>query len=493
MSTSVLRRYTPPTCTLEVAAIGSALSRWTDRAVLKNLRFELSFDDPTTLAEHPVTVKGDRQQLEELWDVVSGYVHRGLLIAPGGETLLQGDDGVDHSVDNGVDSGLNASGMRLQPKGLLAHELHLGSLANEASGAVIPLTTLQLFDLANALDEYQAEALTLPSLGRPRWLQSVPSGWMPIAAAAAAAAVVAAIPMVQFVANVSRPTATQQAANPANTRDVEISRAPKAGDLPAPRSPGATPPALTLTPISPGAGTLTVPAPVPGAIVPNAPSAPSLPVLPVDPAPAPAAPVVPSDPTTIEIPGESGDFAQAPNRPRMVVPEPEAPPPRLERPEFDDGLGNSGATTSRSAAPAAAPSTADSAARQSVNDELAAAGLGTPDAATAESSAATAEPGAAAAGATNNQAAEVKSYFEQNWQPPEGLTESLEYRLLLRPDGSLQRILPLGNTAETFLDRTNMPLINEPFVSPTINGRSPQIRVVLQPDGGVKTFLEYAD
>jgi hypothetical protein len=73
------------------------------------------------------------------------------------------------------------------------------------------------------------------------------------------------------------------------------------------------------------------------------------------------------------------------------------------------------------------------------------------------------------------------------------LTETLEYRLLLNADGSLQRILPLGRTSENFLDRTNMPLLGEPFVSPATNGRNPQVRVVLEPDGKVQTFLEYAD
>jgi hypothetical protein len=38
-----------------------------------------------------------------------------------------------------------------------------------------------------------------------------------------------------------------------------------------------------------------------------------------------------------------------------------------------------------------------------------------------------------------------------------------------------------------------MPLLGESFVSPTVDGKKPQIRVVLEPDGRVQTFLEYAD
>ena len=44
----------------------------------------------------------------------------------------------------------NAAGIFLRPKGLLAHDLMLGSLQTEASGSTVQLSTLQLFDLANA-------------------------------------------------------------------------------------------------------------------------------------------------------------------------------------------------------------------------------------------------------------------------------------------------------------------------------------------------------
>ena len=87
----------------------------------------------------------------------------------------------------------------------------------------------------------------------------------------------------------------------------------------------------------------------------------------------------------------------------------------------------------------------------------------------------------------------MRSYFQQRWQPPDGLTQTLEYRLLLNADGSLQRIVPLGQFSENYLDRTNMPLMGEPFVSAARNGETPQIRLVLKPDGKVQSFLEYAN
>jgi Domain of unknown function (DUF4335) len=459
MSSSVLRRYTPPTCTLEVAAIGSALSRWTDRAVLKNLRFELSFDDPTQNSDQQVTIRGDRNQLEALWEAVSGYVQN-LLMQPGG-LPLEPIDRLGAEAPDSI-SPLHDAGIKLQSQGWLAHELHLGNLAN-AESAIVPLTTLQLFDLANALDEYHAEALTLPSLGRPRWIKAVPNGWVQTAAAAVLVLGVS-VPVVKFITDLSAP---QVASNSALTKDVEISTAQRAGDLPTPSAPGRTPPPLTLTPLnpatSPPVGTTVFPAPVPGvATVPDTPPA--------------SVPIAPSPPTTIEIPTEQNFPAIPDNPPVAAAPSvaPPAAPPRLEGTDLDD-LTASTAPSSSNAAP--------------LDNELAAAGL----------SASNATPGAAArsaspaAPASGNQSEEVKSYFQQNWQPPEGLTETLEYRLLLNADGSLQRILPLGNASANFLDRTNMPLLGESFVSPTTDGKKPQIRVVLEPDGKVQTFLEYAD
>jgi hypothetical protein len=88
------------------------------------------------------------------------------------------------------------------------------------------------------------------------------------------------------------------------------------------------------------------------------------------------------------------------------------------------------------------------------------------------------------------QVAEVRSYFQQRWEPPTGLTQSLEYSLLLNRDGSIQRIIPRGKAAEDYIDRTDIPLIGEKFVSAVEGERNPRIRLVLAPDGKVETFLE---
>jgi hypothetical protein len=88
------------------------------------------------------------------------------------------------------------------------------------------------------------------------------------------------------------------------------------------------------------------------------------------------------------------------------------------------------------------------------------------------------------------QVAEAREYFKSRWQPPESLKHTLEYRLVLNQDGSLKQIIPLGQAAKVYLDRTNMPLLNEPFVSPLDIAGNPQLRLVLSPDSTVRTFME---
>jgi len=88
------------------------------------------------------------------------------------------------------------------------------------------------------------------------------------------------------------------------------------------------------------------------------------------------------------------------------------------------------------------------------------------------------------------QVAEARTFFQERWQPPESLDQTLEYRLQLGADGTIQRIIPLGRAAGDYIDRTGMPLPGEPFVSPVENGGNPQIRIVLDPNGRVQTFLE---
>src|SRR4028119_445763 len=216
LSNSVLRRYTPPTCTLEIVAKSSPLSRWVGQSVLKDLRFELRLDDPRQPEDERISIRGDRTDLELLHDVVNNYVQDFLGQSPTqlpvalripataagstpdhnrrGDSLDLPASGVTRSEpllakasEEEPNASENSSSVRsldsdpkirplkprtlpteiyLEPKGLLAHSFFLGRLASEESGPVVDLSVLQLFDLAAALEEYAAGGGALPNLNQ---------------------------------------------------------------------------------------------------------------------------------------------------------------------------------------------------------------------------------------------------------------------------------------------------------------------------------------
>ncbi|MEH2446910.1 MAG: DUF4335 domain-containing protein [Nostoc sp.] len=193
LSNSVIRRYTPPTCTLEVFAQSSPLSRWMGKTVLKHLSFELRFDDPRLPEENRVPIRGDRDQLEALCDAVTTYVQQFLQQSPESfwvslsstqeSTTALGEPEFKSSTKtlNSFSTQIPGANIHLEPSSYLTHNLFLGSLANHSSGPVIQLTLLQLFDLASALDEYLSDVMALPTLNSTSSTLRFPT-WAPVAA-----------------------------------------------------------------------------------------------------------------------------------------------------------------------------------------------------------------------------------------------------------------------------------------------------------------------
>jgi len=84
----------------------------------------------------------------------------------------------------------------------------------------------------------------------------------------------------------------------------------------------------------------------------------------------------------------------------------------------------------------------------------------------------------------------IKQYFAAQWQPPESLTQSIEYRLIVDEKGSITRVTPIGQMARVYLDRTPIPLQGEEIISPLKDSQSVTIRLILSPNGDVVTFKE---
>ncbi len=517
LSSSVLRRYTPPTCTLEIVAKTSPLSRWIGKSVVKDLRFELHFDDPRQPEEKLVTIKGDRAELDVLYEAVSHYVQNFLNTSPqplpwmkptpsaqpdhaeNSESTPQEPTSPvslitpDQPPDN-QESELPATklqplkqwtlplGVTLHPKGLVTHELVLGQLANEDSGSGVDLSVLQLFDLATALDDYAAEILALPNLNRTDTAKVLPL-WTKAAAAVVLAVGVTTAGVRWF----NHSQLTQETASLSSGSDsAEEVPSNLAQELPTPTpSPLPSPPSPLPTPTVPPslANAPTVPPPKP--VTPPAPSTRALPSAPApqrqeigitpppqrppaQPAPSTAASPSTSSPTQPSRPpapppsttqGSARPQAQTTPPPLPIFPPLDVTPATPERPESTNRL----PVITRRPSPSTdtEPNT-----------------LGNNDAATGRLF------------DTIPQVAQARTYLQQRWQPPEDVTKALEYRLFIAPDGSIERIIPLGQASQVHIEQTGIPLVGEPFVSPVEGDRNPTIRVVLNPNGQVETFLE---
>jgi len=545
-TTTLLRRYTPPTCTLELYAQQSPLSRWTGRPVVRDLHFRLHLDDPRLPDDQRITIQGDRPHLDQLQAVLETYVQdqlaqtsldlEGLLtvepnvLPPVAEEGISPDDSpptplaagpsplpdgqpspivpTSPALESPHDASLEVLAARqpqpmpasrglavvpqfpqgslresqptttdvrgdtihIEPDGGLHHRLHLGPLATAQIGDTVQLSTLQLFDLATALDAYSEELMALPdSLGRAWFKPSI--AW----ARTAAIAIVAIGVTTSIVRLAEQPQVALQAEAPTGSEGAssydQRREAVAVAPLPTPSFrgiPGSLGPEAV-----PGAPPMGIPTPPPGSLAelppyppagsplppPGGPNGPSFSTVPIPAAPPPDMALAPPPPPPLPPPTEMGT---------ITIP---AEPSGAALPDIPASLRN------QAPPPMAARSgmTADEA----------------PAGASQESRiAASSAPTQGTAFDVIPQVAEVRAYFQGQWQVPPGLSQTLEYSLVLNPNGSIQRIFPLGQAAGNYIDRTGMPLIGEPFVSPIAEGKHPRIRLVLKPDGKVQTFLE---
>lgn len=520
LTNSVIRRYTPPTCTLQIVDRNSPLSRWVGRSVTSASQFNLRFDDPQLPAEKQVSIQGDRYYLEALHEAVTNYVQDLLLRSPRNffvppvaadpaTALTPNMAEVPHQSEPVETTGAEpqpeavlpqpqhpttTGEIYLQPsKRGLTHNLFLGPLATEATGSVIQLSVLQLFDLATALDEYTTEVVALPTSSRSR-RAAAPSGtWAGIAAA--------------LVLSVGITAVVVQLLNRSNTPPQVADRSAIPGATPSPLPPESTleasPQLPALDPNNPTAATPN--ASLPGGNLPGIPSASpenpqaNLPPIPpnppnsltppssvlVNPAPRQDGNTPPA--SNDDIPAPEFSISNVPNTIPSSLPRLSSPADNAANSEPNAAAAEQGEepttsateTNGTDATPPPAPTTAE---------RLNAAIQGRP---ISRATPVPEPPQKTAYAPPPRVLSEAREFFQQRWQPPAGLTQTLEYSIVLDVDGTIQRIEPLGQASRTYVDRSGMPLIGERFVSPlNTSGQNPRIRVVLSPDGKVQTFAE---
>lgn len=440
MSTTI-HRFTPPSCTLEIKGKNS-LFRWQKRDLLR-FQFQLKFDDPRVPTSKQVTVKGDRQDLEQLQKAVDHYVQK---------FLHASFQPINTKTDLKIKSKFQHNQPYLQSKGLVSHELFLGSLDRDNDNNKIELSTVQLFDLVTALEAYQTQVATLT--------EKVQSKAIPLWGGIAAATITAV--GIATIAIESR--SPQIASSP----QAEPSTDPELEELDEVVPPQVPKPASTVKPKQSEPLTSAKKLPPPPAVDTPKPK-PDIP----DPADYPLPDVArqsglsntkqtPANDrveSTIAIPPKTeeetaiaekdinADLAQpnATSRSRIAINsdvnrEPESDIPVVEPPE--------------------------DLAQSNRKNNLALKNSSTP----------------------TSQLQEVTAYFREKWQPPAELKQSLEYRLLLDADGSIRQVIPLGMASELYLSKTNIPVNGKSFISPSES--QPVIRLLLNPNGRVQAFVE---
>ena len=478
----LIHKFTPPTCSLEIWGQNSALSRWTKQQVIKNLRFQLSFDDPRIPKEEQVTISGDREQLEQIYNLVLNYTEKFLEQSFGAESLASSVIAKVENIDVAP---------YLKPLGLVNHELYLGDLITVNPPLKIQISALQLFDLVTALEEYKSEIAVVAELEQTPQKLILPL-WMKIAVA-----LLLTVGLTNLVLRlITRPIVTesvvslQEEPEPrADVAEVIPPQVPKIETKPAPK-PKLTEPLSSANTLPPPPA-IDLPKPPPD--IPNPED------YPLPEVGKTVAPEITSFPDLKPPPPKQKNTTQAESQLPQVESTVVVPP----EPQTNDTPENSAARALES--PETANSSEAMANRKEqialnpdktiddyIRDRLSQESLS--DSPIEEDNGNDNPELTAKKPNTNipeiSQIKEVKSYFEQKWQPPAELTRTLEYRLILNKDGSIQRIIPIGRASETFIDRTNLPLRGEAFVSPLKNTDQATIRLILSPDGDVTTFLE---
>jgi hypothetical protein len=448
---TIARQYQSPQWQLELSGTESPLSRWFGQTLLQDIRFALRQIDSSGLISWQW--RGEQDQLEQLQREFADRVNH-LLTRSSLEPLSHDWPQVP--------------GLDMPPK----------------------LSTLQLFDLAEVLDQWAADTVALPADVAPvrrfnlsilPTLPVVPA-WGRVAASAVAAVGISAGVFQLLVGGLGapqvakRPDPTVIAGQPAGTADQSFPGAIVA--------PGAVP--STLASASPGLLLPPVPTGASGAmpLPPMASNTASVPVTGTLPPPA----IAQSQPQRSIIPPAMRN-ARAPI---VIAPRPIAPPP-VPEPIEPPPLAAAAPVPSLETAP---KSEADQAALRENQDAVAGLSAKASEPALPRPAAAPiaelppAEYKVADPLPNTSQVTEAQSYFQQRWSPQKSLTFPLQYRLTIGKDGTVAANEPLSSQSSNWLDRSGVPLQGEPFVSALTDGSEQTIVLTLRSNGGVDVVLE---
>jgi Domain of unknown function (DUF4335) len=432
LSPTISKLYTPPTCTLEVTAKASPLSRWTNTPTVRSLQFLLSFDSLAQRARESVEIYGDRNQLSALTETVTHYIQTVLASQPSNLPLS-----VPEQPESPATTPDISGAVALRPRSLLTHELWLGNLATEQSGPSLLLKASQLYDLATALEDCTADLQQLPTL-----IAADRPPVMPFLRSAALVLLTVGLGTATWRLFQTGPVAVNPSASTSKTA----------------MAPSATPSVSALPP------------------VPSAPSRPlNLPSIQLptrSSSPLAPNPRAQQNSNLSERSSSTADLASKPSR-TMASRQPSQSMTSLPPENLVGSTQDAAGQQTVASAPSASISRS-----KAFSQSFKAAPA--PSRATDQATLFDTIP----------QVAEVRNYVATRWQPSAPLPKTLEYRVTVNGDGSLGGVEPLGVSAQQYLTQVPLPQSSAAFVSAPASGSRQNIRMLLHQDGTVQTFLD---
>ncbi|MBD2232679.1 DUF4335 domain-containing protein [Phormidium tenue] len=405
--------YAAGTCTLRLVGELSPLSQITGRPVLGRSRFHLQVQgddaprEARTLASQAMILEigGREPQFSALAELVQTYVQNHLnadALAAGG-AVARGEN-------------------LLQPVGLTRHRLTLAMPPEPPR--VVELSTLQLSDLADALEQADSNLQILPDTAMPKTRRVRPK--LPLWLGSVAAVGIAALLGNQLLTTAP----SSVVLSPGESQPTDELAGQNSADNPPLTSAEPAPPAAntpTAEDSAPAATGEALPAPLTTAPTSPAVLAPTSPGAPSGSAPEPGTPKASPPPSTAPAQPSQTRHAPAPAYPAQA----------------EASAGGQASPDSEIAAERA-PNAAPPEARMTP---------ASPEAFdTGPSIAATTAPDSAIAWISN-----LTQALEQQWRPPANLAAPLRYRLILEPDGTVTALEPLNDFSANYQTNATLP------------------------------------
>lgn len=470
------RRYTPPTCTLEIYHPQPFWGRWQDQSFPPLFSFQLHFDDPRLAQDDRISIIGDRNLLEQLRIKIQAYINKYLK-----QTTITSErlacDLPTKAITNQEDTVEHIIHLSRQEN--YSHLLYYQSFVPHAETIEVVLNNTQLLDLVNALEAYHWDANQVKVI-QPK------KNFSPRLAILITALTLTVGGLIwwRYQENENLVTTDNNSSNtgqkssnnfqavippsPLDTNSIPQIIVPKIPPELSDQKSLVPPPIAAKTP------NLNIPNSTPSNIISNNYSATTSNSGDIGSA---IFDIIPKNPNPVN---KEQQQAISPKKTEKISLEPLKSLPTLSPANSQLNQSSNLSTNNIAMSSSLLPGNLSTTNIDNQNSQKSNLKLETNFLASNSPQK-----------ISQNISAEVKKYFQGKWKAPENLKQSIEYRLELEDDGTLTKVTPVGQMARLFLAQTPIPVINQTITSPFTEIPSLTVRLILSPNGEVQTFAEY--